>query len=283
MKKFVILNVVFQPHPEGIYEEVFRSAGEIGRGFQYFGERYATISPISKVRRNVFTGRLATWIEPDRTAKTIDISSFEQRVFDESGVVIPRGTGLNSKVFNFAFNLREHSLVLELENDERQSISPAQGLRALQNVLRGSDRKKQVEDISVYVKSKVDAVETLLSLPAIRKVKIDLHRPNPDDFSDDEEDILRELEEENAKRKVTEIVRAPQRETIQLNARHRAMASVAKDNGFVEVSGTDINGDRVKLSTKEMPEIIYRGTEDDSGAVVARNIAEELSGDDVVE
>ena len=282
MRKFVVLNIVCQPHPNDIYHDLFRYAGEERKGFRYFGERYATISPVSQLEDDVFSGRLATWIEPDRTAKTIDVSSLEQRLFDESGVVIPRGIGLNSRVFNFALNTKNHLLVLELENDEKQSISPAQGQRALQNILRGV-KHPDIEEVSVFVRSKRDAVSRILSLPEIRKIEIDLFRPNPGDYSDDEEEILKELEEENAKRRKTEIVRAPKRETLKLNTRHLAMANVAKDNGHVTVNGTDENGERIRLSTKEMPEIIYRGSTDDSGGIVAKNIAKQLSEDEVAE
>lgn len=276
MKEFAVLNIVCQPHPEGVYRRIFDTAAEARRGVQYYGERYASISPVSGTRNGVFTGRLANWIEPDRRAKTIRVDDLEQVEFEESGVVIPKGLGLNSRVFNFAFCIKHHALVIELTNDENQKISARQAQRAVKNLLDAS-RPEGVDEISVHVRSKASAIDSMLSLPSVRKISIDLKRPNPTDYSDDEEDILREMEEENAKRRKTEISLASGRDTIKLNHRHLAMANVAKDNGSVTVEGTDENGEKIHLSTREMPWLIRRGTSDDSGSVVARNIAESLN------
>jgi hypothetical protein len=276
VKEFAVLNIVCQPHPEGTYRRIFDATAEARRGVQYYGERYASISPISETRNGVFTGRLANWIEPDRRAKTIRVDDLEQVEFAASGVVIPRGLGLNSRVFNFAFCIKHHALVIELTNDENQKISARQAQRAVKNLLEAS-KPDGIDEISVYVRSKASAIDSMLSLPSVRKVSIDLRRPNPTDYSDDEEDILREMEEENAKRRKTEISLASGRDTIRLNQRHRAMANVAKDNGSVSVDGTDENGEKVFLSTREMPWLIKRGTSDDSGAIVTRKIAESLN------
>lgn len=276
MKKFALLNVVCQPHPDGIYQDLFSAVGRARKGVQYYGERYASLSPISSIRDGVFTARLATWIEPDRSAKTIIVDNLEQQRFEESGVVIPRGVGLNSRVFNVAFNVSHHCLVVELDNDEGQSISPAQASRAVRNLLNASILDS-LEEVSVYVRTKADAVDSVLRVPEIRKIRIDLRRPNPEDYSEEEEDILRELDEENARQRVTELTRARDRKTLTLNARHRAMARVAKDNGEVSVSGRDANGERVTLSTKEMPLIVRRGTGEDVGSVLVRNVAVELN------
>lgn len=276
MKEFAVLNIVCQPHPEGIYRRLFDASAEARQGVQYYGERYASLSPVSQTRNGVFTGRLANWIEPDRRAKTIRVDDLEQINFAESGVVIPRGLGLNSRVFNFAFCNKHHALVIELTNDENQKISARQARRAIKNLLEAS-RPLEIDEISVYVRSKASAIDSMLSLPSVRKISIDLKRPNPIDYSDDEEEILREMEEENAKRRKTEISLASGRDTISLIPRHRAMANVAKDNGSVSVDGTDENGEKVHLSTLEMPWLIRRGTDGDSGAVITRNIAESLN------
>lgn len=256
MSTFGILNIVSQPHPEGIYERLLTELGERRVAVKFYGEQYASISPVTTPKDGLLAGRIATWVEPDRTAKTINLESLEQQVFNESGVVIPRGIGLNSRVFEFIFDVKRHRMVLSLRNDEGQTISITRLATIMMRAL-AVIAEDYVEEVLVTVVTKDDAIETILGLPEIRKVEIDIFRPNPDDFSDDEEEILKEMEEERIKRKKTTRTKAKKADTISLSARTRAEANVAKDNGSVSVSGVDENGEKQSLSTKELPKIVY--------------------------
>lgn len=278
LKTFGVLNVVAHPHPEGIYERVFAAAGEMRRGAKFYGDRYATLSPVTGVRQGVFTGRLATWTEVDRNAKTIDTALLEERLFDESGVVIPSGTGLNSKVFNFAFNVDKHQLVLETRNDEDQTISIGLGQRAIAKVL-AMVKIPGLEELSVHLVTREDAIARILSLPELRKISIDLFKPNPDDLSDVEREMLEELEALNAKRNKTELTKSKDADTLVLTPRYRAMAQVAKNNGSVAASGRDEDKEKINLNTKQLPKSYSIDASDDSGAIVARRLAQDLDAE----
>lgn len=272
MKVFGRLNVVAHPHPEGIYRRIFDALAARKRGVRFFGDRFAAISPLSETRDSVFTGRLATWVEVDREANTIDLDSFEERLFSESGVDIPKSIGLNSRIFNFAFNEATHQLIVETQNIDGQTLSIRLAGRAFQKLLHGLELRG-VDSIDVFVASKADALDRILRLPKIKKVEIDLSLPNPDDLSDLEAEILKELLEGHIKRDKSEITKVAGAETIVLPPHYRAKANIARDNGAVSATGIDEDGEKVVMSTNEYPDEIIVSDDESDGTSSIRSIA----------
>tara|TARA_R110002020_G_scaffold248775_1_gene462777 strand:+ start:172 stop:1113 length:942 start_codon:yes stop_codon:yes gene_type:complete len=270
---FGALNVVAHPHPKGTYRRIFEEAAELKTGVKYYSDRFAKISPLSKTREDVFTGRLATWSEVDRDENTIDTRSLEEQLFDDSGVVIPDGIGLNAKVFTFAFNEKTHTLIFETRNDLGQAMSINLALKAFDNIFSNL-AIEGIDQIDIFVKTTADIVDRIFSIHSLRKVEIDLKLPNPDDLSDTEGDILRELEEMNSKRVFTQITKDSASESLEPTERYKAMANLAKDNGYVLGVGKDAEGHKVEMKTSQYPEE-YRVYEDaeDSGVSAIRRIA----------
>lgn len=268
------LNVVLHPHPVGAYRQLFEAAGEDLNGVRFHGDRFATLSPITETRNGVFTGRLATWTEIDPKSNLIEKKSLKENLLSDSNLNLPDDVGFNSRVFSFAFREKDHQLYVELLNDERQSISVGRArlaiLRVLEEVLPSG-----FDELSVHVATSQNAVEHVFAIPRIRKVTIQLDEPNPDGLEDAKQKILQEIQDTHAKRVKTELIKSSGEETLVLTERYHAMADLAKDNGFVEATGRDDDGEPVERSTKSYPELTEVNLgEGESRALGTRRIAE---------
>lgn len=270
---FGMLNVVAHPHPEGTYRDLFERAGRLTDGVNFRGDQFARLSPVSETRNGVFTGRIAVWTEIDKSAKTIQKRTLIEAALSESNVRIPDDLGFNSKIFAFAFHEREHKLFVELVNQEAHSISISSVQKVVLEVLT-KVRPDSVDDLSVFVVSRRNAVDQILATEKLAKIEIVLNMPNPDDLDDDKRRLLKELEDMKARQVKTELTRARGQETLILLPRYRVMAELAKDNGYVTATGRD--GERkVERSTKDYPEDIQvELLPDESSAIATRRVAE---------
>jgi len=273
--RYGILNLVVHPHPEGAYRRLFETLGADPRGVRFHGDRFATISPISETRNGVFTGKLATWTEIDPNSNLIDKSTLKESLLEESDIYIPDGIGFNSKVFSFAFREKDHTLYIELLNDEGQSISINRARSAFYKILSAL-LPKFIDEFDVHVKVQKNAVEKVLQIEKIRKVEIVLDLPNPDDLTEQKREILREIEEMHAKQIKAEITKSASEETITLTENYLAMAELSADNGHFSAYGRDEAGEAIHRSTKAYPlEIEAPVPADASRALLTRRVAEQ--------
>lgn len=254
-KTYGVFNVVAQPHPEGIYRKIFELAGRNTAGVNFFGDHFARVSPPTVSTDGVFRGRLAIWTEIDPSEPVIFKESLEQSLLEDTELSVPDGVGFNSKIFYFAFRESDHTLFVELENDSSNTISTSRVQKAFSKIFEHLV-VDGVDDIAVHQKSQKNAVDRVLAIPRLRKIEIVVNIPNPDDMHDAVQEIWDEINEMNAKKLATEIVKAPGKDTLVLNHRYRAMAEVAKDNGYVSGEGYTAEGEKVERSTKEYPEVI---------------------------
>lgn len=270
-KRYAVLNVVAQPHPPGIYREIFEEAGRNQKGVNFFGDSFARIDPPSRSVDGIFRGRLAVWTEIDESEPIIFKTSLEQTMLDATDILVPTEVGFNSKIFYYAFREIDHLLFVEAENDYGNSISPSRAHAAFSKILE-SVRLDGVDDVSVHIKTQKSTVERILAIPRIRKIEIVVNVPNPDDLHDDVQAVFDEINGMHAKRLSTEITRAPGQESVVLSQRYRILAEVAKDNGHFTAEGTDLDGDRVQRSSKEFAEVIDATLED--GETEYRKVAD---------
>ena len=272
--RYGVLNVVVHPHPKGAYRRLFEVVGADLRGVKFHGDRFATMSPVSETRNGVFTGKLATWTEIDPKSNLIEKKTLKETLLSEADVSIPDGVGFNSRVFSFAFRERDHRLYVELVNDEGQTISVGRAQLAIRCVL-SAFQPEDIDELDVHVVSQSNAVDKVLSIPRLRKLAIQLDLPNPDDLSEEKRKILEEIEKMNGKRVKTEITKSAGEERLEASPHYRAMAELAKDNGYVSGTGRDENGEVIQLSTKSYPdEIEVPLTDEANRSIMTRVVAE---------
>jgi|GEM_PF-4547908 len=79
----------------------------------------------------------------------------------------------------------------------------------------------------------------------------------------------------NGKRVKTEITKSAGEERLEASPHYRAMAELAKDNGYVSGTGRDENGEVIQLSTKSYPdEIEVPLTDEANRSIMTRVVAE---------
>lgn len=263
-KRYGVYNVVAQPHPTNIYRSIFERA--VGIGVKYWGDYFAAITPLSETRDQVFTGRLVIWMAVDPDSNVVNLRDFVETPLNSTDdVILPPDRGLNSKTFQFAFNVETHRLFLELNNDEGKTVSPRRAEAALQHALEEASREF-VDEFRVQIVPKSDSVERILGIHSLNSLEIKLFRPNPDSISDEAAAILdEELEGQHAKEVVKTLKKAPSFKSLVLNGRTKLLASAAAFDGLLKGKGKDADGKSVEASTKDYPEVIER-TEEEHGS-----------------
>jgi len=133
----------------------------------------------------------------------------------------------------------------------KQSLSQDQVKRFLTTVFERAEFAG-FGQLSVTVQPDPNGLLEMLSLKRISKLRMEIDRPNPDDHEDLEEEILRRLNRMNARTEKLEYLEASNTGLV-VDEEVRALADVAKDNGFVYVEGKDADNVKQYLSTKNMP------------------------------
>ncbi|SHE38341.1 protein of unknown function [Loktanella atrilutea] len=252
-RKYCVLNVVAQPHPDGIYRELFSTASS-NAAANYRADHFARVSPVTGSKDGIFRGRLALWTELDPNEPTIHKDSFDQKLLSDSDISLPRDIGFNSKIFYFSFNEKSHRLYIELRNDEGGTISPGVARLALDAILKSAEIFQGVS-VNVYIATTSAAVEKVLRTPIIRRIDIRLDLPNDDDLSDSEKKVLEKIKKRKIKRYEQSMTKLASAETLVLLPRDEDLAHLSKDNGYTKVWGKDVKGNKVEISTRDFPDI----------------------------
>ena len=251
------LNVVASPHPEGIYGTSLRAAAN--KPVRYRGRDWAVILPPKKNSEdaNLLEGVLSLWTDVDASEPSIDKTTFERRDVEDELKRIFKTRGFNNRGFYYVMDEKSHTIAVELKNDIGKTISARQVGRIFEVAFSTLNSGGQTYEVTV--RPEEDALDQVLGLKRLDKVIIVLKRPNPGDHhGDDAEEILRELREQNMKQAEYEFTRQPGTDGINLNELNRTRAEVASENGKVESSGLNDDGERDKRSTSEYPRIVTR-------------------------
>lgn len=249
------INVVATPHPDGVYKAGFERIAN--SPVRYRGRDYAVIlePKLDELDKDLIVGRISVWADIDASEPSIDKDTFQAQDVEASLKRVFEQRGFNNRTFNFAFDIQTHTLAVELLNENGKTLSILQAGKIFQTLFGAiSDADQYFE---ATVKPDEDAIERVLGLARLDRVKIFLKRPNPGDHhGDDAEDILRELDEQKMKEAVYDFRRQPKTQGIDLNDKNETRAQVAAENGYVEARGQDEYGNTDKRSTKEYPKIV---------------------------
>lgn len=270
--RYCVLNVVLHPHPVGSYRALFENAATRSQKVNYYGERFAKISPLTPTRDGVFTGRLATWTEINTDGNLIDKNTLDEMLFSDSGIDLSSGIGFNARVFSFAFRIAGHRLFVEKINDENEKISNGAVLKIFSAILL--DAAEGHQDLSVSVVSSASAINFVLQTPNLRKLEIVVDLPNPDVLTAEKNEIIESLQIMKAKKMRVELTRQAGSDRLELTPGVRAFAELSSENGFATATGRDDDGKAIERSTKDFPEEIETVLlEDESRALGTRRIA----------
>lgn len=253
------LNVVATPHPEGVYERIFRQV--VNKPVRYWGPNTAAITSL-RARPNevgLFTGQVLTWIEIDPSSPAVDKQKLEEVALSDDAKKMTSTLGFNSRVFRFILDTDQHRVTLECTNEYNQNLSPVRALSIFERLFSPEVLGPKTESVDVTIIPEDDALAYVLGIKRLDKVEILVKRPNEDDVTEETHDVLEELKKQNAKRQQLILTRAGQTDGLELNEANEKYARVAANgNGYVSSKGRTSDGEVEVRSTKERPKVIER-------------------------
>ena len=107
-------------------------------------------------------------------------------------------------------------------------------------------------DVEVTIEPDKDTLSQIFRIKHLKRLDIELVRPNPDDHEAEERRLLRRLSRQGAKKMVVNFVAASNND-LDPDAETRILAKVASSNGKVVGHGRDSSGQVVSKSTTEKP------------------------------
>lgn len=253
-------NIVLHPHNTELYSKLFKTAHSIKSVGFINRNRRARIGFIEDVvinRQIAFIyGRLYFYAQIDPNQPWLDDKIDD--IADEESLETIRKEIENLhpefKAMRFLFHLHSHTLYFECLNEKSNTFSPGTVKKALDSIFSDNSIIEKYGETEITITPVTDAIDRILSIPTLNKLIIDLQKPNPDDWGEDEAVIAEKLDNMNAKRLKEELTKAAGEETLKPDKETTALARVASRNGSVEGIGYDNNKKR-KESTRSHPQI----------------------------
>lgn len=257
------INVVIQPHPDGIYERLTRAAYRRRIVANVFGDRYGVMSELHRVTRTGKTialeGAISTFSKLDPNLPWFNSeTSADASDEDLEQVHVPDNLQPNHRRCEFYFDLQSHVFVFD-SLTRKGGITARQMLKFLEQVFLHPDVTRSIDAVPrLTIIPDQKSVEEVLDWNRIRSLHIEAHVPNPGDY---DEDDLREFEEslleQNAKRLDVKLV-AADNEYLRPSEKTQTLAGIAADNGFIEAKGEDAQGNIEVRSTKDKKPLVER-------------------------
>jgi hypothetical protein len=264
------LNVAASPHGPGVYETVLNAV--VDTPIAIGGHDMAKITkPSLRIvdSRSILFGQILVWTEIDKAGPWLNTEkNAEATEADKSQVFLPPNVKPNYRSFYYGFDENQHILLVEQNNERRQSFGPRRSEKFFRQLLQNPPGM-EATIFSVTTIPEDDAVENILSLNRLRKLTITILRPNPgEDLFDEEAEILKQIEAEHAKSLTLEYIKAAGVAALTPTGRTRRLAQIASRNGVVQGEGKDESGTKLVESTDRHPKQVSYVVGPDSSAEI---------------
>jgi hypothetical protein len=232
------LNVSNEKESPKIYAELLKQAHALKKPINVRGDSHlilTSMKPETDEADAIIRGAFARYTEIDATNDWFDISSLTQADEDDiKSINIPDNLRPNFSSFFYRFFPKRHKFVFEARG-YHGVISPRPVRDFLNTLLNAPELTNQFGTTSVNIVSTQRKISQLLEKPNLKRIYIQVNRPNPDDLGEAERKLKERLKRQNAN-KLVETLNAspglglkPDQETTQL-------AEIAAINGEVRVT-----------------------------------------------
>ena len=257
-KSYTAFNIKVHPHPtQQIYVDLFETAFELNKQISIGRNISAKINRLWPINDEKplegLIGEIAKFNDIDAHA-WFNIETGKAAEEDElEEIKIPRDLKPNGKTFYFVFLPKHHILVTETW-DKDGSFSPKMQEKFLKLLFSSELILEKFTAVDITIFPDTSTVNHILTSPTLKKLELFIERPNPHDFEEFEQDILKELEEQNAKVFEKKLV-AQDKHYLKPNNFTKKQIQVAAHNGKVVYTDVDpetnmLNKDK---STSETP------------------------------
>jgi hypothetical protein len=193
------LNVSADPHPVGIYRQLFEQA--TNHSVHLSGSDWAKITEPQDRESTPpsFYGRILVWTEIDKDGKWLNQENNKEATSREKAAIqIPSTLDPNFRSFNFVFLEDRHWLILELRNELGAHFGPARAEKFFLSLFSETASGPDAPDVSVTVIPSHEALAKIYDIARLRRLEIFVLRPNPDDLANDQARLLDRLMKQGA-------------------------------------------------------------------------------------
>lgn len=264
--EFSVLNIFSDPHPPGIYPQILTTISK--RHAPIWGNDYLAISKPERQEPGLYMGRIYVWTAFNPDDPAINLDQLEQVKVRDTEISIPENMGLNGRIFTYVLRERDHKIFFESKNELGKRLSPYRLIKPLERLLMPTNARGRLR-VELNVQPEEDALEKVLAIPRIATLEIHLKKPNPDDNDLDTEAILKELEEQGARKQDIKFTAKSRKKGLTPNHRTKIQCETAAETGYVKASGKDGANKQITLSTEEYPMTITKTLEGLASAVAA--------------
>lgn len=197
-----------------------------------------------------FYGQFYRFVQINKDDPWFDISKHKlAEAEDLAQVSIPANLRPNLQQTPYFFDVHKHRLYF-LARAGSESLSAGAVLKLLGFLFEFHSVVDRFGTVDMTIATEREDVQRLLDWPVLRRLTIKLERPNPTDY-EDEEAVFRHLNGIGVKSETRDYHRADDRPTIRPDDEMKALATVAADNGEVEVTGSDPEGRRRTANSQD--------------------------------
>ncbi|MBU1215253.1 MAG: DUF4747 family protein [Gammaproteobacteria bacterium] len=258
-RKLVVsgLNIVTHPHsPEG-YVELLKMAYRMKQSVSIRTTQRLMIGelrPLSKSQGMIggMFGRIYRFDQIDPDAPWFNVERNDVATVDEmAAIAIPDDLKPNLMMFDFIFYPHGHKFYFTSKHN-KSTLSPQALVKLFSYLFTAAKIVHEFGKVELTVIPDRAQLNKILSIPRLTKLTIDVIRPNPDDNTDDEEEVFRRLHAQSARR-ITQVLTAEPHESIKPDNDTALLAKVAAHNGKVVAIGYTTRGQRIEESTVDKP------------------------------
>jgi hypothetical protein len=250
------LNVVTHPHSVEIYINLLKEAFSLKKVVHVRSVHKAMIGELRYINKDYpmsgLVGRIYRFIHFDPNEPWFNVEKHEAATPDEMAELkIPTNMKPGMSIFDFVFYPKNHKLYY-ITNDKTSKLAPHSMKSIFDNIFSDKRLIERFGTVEVTVLPDQEQLDTILKIPYMSSLIIEVTRPNPDDFGVEEQRVLERLNNQGA-RKIKEILTATSQDTLNPDEQTRTLARVASQNGSVSVTGLDAGGKRLEMSTQQHP------------------------------
>ena len=247
-----VLNIKIHPHSTEKYIQLMKDVFKLAAATSIRGSSWGMpreLYPVD-VEDNLqgMYGSFYKFLQINKNDPWLDIKSREL-VITEEGQPIPQvaeNLKPNTKEILFFFNPKPHRFFFD-----RSLISPNGAKKMLDGCMNQPEINNKYGQIFIEIESSEEVLERILRIPLLTKLEINFTRPNFDDMSEYEADVMSRMEKQNIVH-YNETMKAPRNESLNPDDKTKALMNVAKSNGHVDAEGFD-GDEKVVESTVPHP------------------------------
>ena len=196
-------NIRVHPHPDkSVYVDLFETLFKQNKKISIGNNTSAKINRLWAIQEdNPLEGFIGEIIKYNDITEDgwVNIETGKSAEQDELDAIhIPDDLKPNGKSFYFVFFPKTHILVTEIR-DKNGAFSPKMQEKFFKLLFTSTTLLEKFNAIDITIFPDTSAVKHILESKTLKKLELIIHRPNPNDFEGFEEDVLAEMESQNAK------------------------------------------------------------------------------------